>query len=74
MIKFNIASSNDGCGCMLTMLIIVLLIAVTCSGCDKHQADGRLIKMDDKYYRMENRVGNLYALEPINMDTIIVIK
>ena len=55
-----------------TLLVVTLIIA----GCatDKHRVDGRLIKVDGKYYRLENRLGNVYALEPINMDTIIVIK
>jgi len=53
----------------------ILVVTLICTGCatDRYKADGRLIKLDGKYYRMDNRMGNTYVLEPILMDTIIVL-
>lgn len=55
-----------------TLLVITLIMA----GCatDKHRIDGRIINIDGKYYRLDNRLGNSYVLEPIHMDTITVLK
>lgn len=62
----------------MTRLLGKTLLVITCilGGCatDRYKADGRIIKLDGKYYRMDNRISNAYVLEPINMDTITVLK
>lgn len=52
------------------------VLLLLCSGCilDNKNIDGRLVKMDGKYYRLDCRAGNVYAFEEIKMDTIIVSK
>lgn len=54
-------------------LLVVTLILASCAT-DRYKADGRIIKLDGKYYRLDNRLGNSYVLEPIHMDTITVLK
>jgi len=56
--------------------IITFVITLTLLSCatDRYNADGRIIKLDGRYYRMNNTVGNAYILEPVVMDTIIMCK
>ena len=56
-------------------LIYTLLVAVFFTSCaqDKHKLDGQIIKVRGEYYRMENRIGNTYVLEPIKIDSTVVI-
>lgn len=57
----------------LKIRLTLIFIAGFLISCDPHNADGRLVIMDGKYYRMKNTIGIHYTLEPISMDTIIVI-
>lgn len=52
----------------------VLLVAVFSScATDRHELDGTIIKVRGKYYKMENRMGDSYVLEPIKIDSTVVI-
>jgi hypothetical protein len=57
---------------MTKMIIILVLMMMSSCGWDDRKIDGRIVKMDGKYYRLENRMGRVYAFEEIDMDTIIV--
>lgn len=56
-------------------LLYTLLVAVFLTSCaeDEHKLDGQIIKVGGEYYRMENRMGNAYVLEPIKIDSTVVI-
>jgi len=54
-------------------LYLVLVAVFTSCATDKHELDGTLIKVKGKYYKMENRMGNAYVLEPIKIDSTVVI-
>lgn len=54
--------------------LYILLVAVfTSCATDKHELDGTLIKVKGKYYKIENRMGNAYVLEPVKIDSTAVI-
>lgn len=59
--------------CILKILLVVLLFFSACAW-DKQRVDGRIIKVEGKYYRLNNTMGNVYRLDPVYMDTIIVLK
>lgn len=61
---------NQGWHSLYTLLVVVFL--TSCAE-DKHKLDGQIIKVRGEYYRMENRMGNSYILEPIKMDSTVVI-
>lgn len=54
----------------------LLVVTLICSGCatDRYKVDGRIIKVDGNYYRLNNTIGNAYILDPVYMDTVIVTK
>lgn len=56
-------------------LLYTLLVAVFLTSCaeDKHKLDGQIIKVRGEYFRLENRMGNAYVLEPIKIDSTVVI-
>lgn len=56
-------------------LLCALLVAVFLTSCaeDKHKLDGQIIKVRGEYFRLENRMGNAYVLEPIKIDSTVVI-
>ena len=56
-------------------LLYTLLVAVFLTSCaeDKHKLDGQIIKVRGEYYKMENILGNAYVLEPIKIDSTVVI-
>lgn len=56
-------------------LLYILLVAVFLTSCaeDKHKLDGQIIKVRGEYFRLENRMGNSYILEPIKIDSTVVI-
>lgn len=56
-----------------TLFVITFIIMSSCAT-DRYKIDGKLIKVDGKYYRLNNTMGNAYILEPVHMDTIFVIK
>jgi hypothetical protein len=57
-------------------LYLAVLLMICLSGCaqDRHRVDGHIIKVRGEYYRLNNTMGNVYALEPVYMDTIIIVK
>lgn len=56
-------------------LLYTLLVAVFLTSCaeDKHELDGQIIKVRGEYFRLDNRIGNAYVLEPIKIDSTVVI-
>jgi len=56
-------------------LLYTLLVVVFLTSCaeDKHKLDGQIIKVRGEYFRLENRMGNVYVLEPIKIDNTVVI-
>lgn len=56
-------------------LLYTLLVAVFLTSCaeDKHKLDGQIIKVRGEYFRLDNRIGNAYVLEPIKIDSTVVI-
>ena len=56
-------------------LLYTLLVAVFLTSCaeDKHKLDGQIIKVRGEYFRLDNRMGNAYVLEPIKIDSTVVI-
>ena len=55
--------------------LYTLLVAVFLTSCaeDKHKLDGQIIKVRGEYFRLENRMGNVYVLEPVKIDNTVVI-
>jgi hypothetical protein len=55
--------------------LYTLLVAVFLTSCaeDKHKLDGQIIKVRGEYFRIENRMGNAYILEPVKIDSTAVI-
>lgn len=60
---------------MFLYIVRTLLVTVFLTSCaqDKHKLDGQIIKVRGEYYKMENRMGNAYVLEPIKIDSTVVI-
>lgn len=59
---------------MRTATIVLTLILLMGCTTDKHRIDGNLAKIKGKYYRIENRAGNVYAFEEIiTSDTVNII-
>ena len=56
-------------------LLYTLFVTVFLASCaeDKHKLDGQIIKVRGEYFRLENRMGNAYVLEPIKIDSTVVI-
>ena len=56
-------------------LLYTLLVAVFLTSCaeDKHKLDGQIIKVRGEHFRLDNRIGNAYVLEPIKIDSTVVI-
>lgn len=56
-------------------LLYTLLVTVFLTSCaeDKHKLDGQIIKVRGEYFRLDNRIGNAYVLEPIKIDSTVVI-
>jgi hypothetical protein len=56
-------------------LLYTLLVVVFLTSCaeDKHKLDGQIIKVRGEYFRLENRMGNVYVLEPVKIDNTVVI-
>lgn len=59
----------------ITAIVGYILLVAVFSSCatDKHELDGTIIKVRGEYYKMENRMGNSYVLEPIRIDSTVVI-
>ena len=59
----------------ITAIVGYTLLVAVFSSCatDKHELDGTIIKVRNEYYKMENRMGNSYVLEPIKIDSTVVI-
>jgi hypothetical protein len=59
----------------LSYTLYILLVAVFLTSCaeDKLKIDGQIIKVRGEYFRLENRMGNSYILEPIKIDSIVVL-
>lgn len=55
-------------------ILFIMLLALAGCAMDKHRVDGRIIKVEGKYYRLNNTIGNVYRLDPVYMDTVIVVK
>jgi hypothetical protein len=55
---------------LYTLLVVVFL--TSCAE-DKHKLDGQIIKVRGEYFRLENRMGNVYVLEPVKIDNTVVI-
>ena len=55
--------------------LYTLLVAVFLTSCaeDKHKIDGQIIKVRGEYFRLENTIGNVYKLEPIKIDSTVVL-
>ena len=55
--------------------LYTLLVAVFLTSCaeDKHKIDGQVIKVRGDYFRLENTMGNVYELEPIKIDSTVVL-
>jgi hypothetical protein len=55
--------------------LYTLLVAVFLTSCaeDKHKIDGHVIKVRGDYFRLENTMGNVYELEPIKIDSTVVL-
>ena len=55
--------------------LYTLLVAVFLTSCaeDKHKLDGQIIKVRGEYFRLENRMGNAYILEPVKIDSTAFI-
>lgn len=56
-----------------TTLVVTLITLLGCRQ-DPERIDGRIIKVGKEYYRLNNTIGGLYRLDPVYMDTIIVVK
>ena len=56
-------------------LLYTLLVAVFLTSCaeDKHKLDGQIIKVRGEYFRLENRMGNVYIPQPVKIDSSVVI-
>jgi len=55
--------------------LYTLSVSVFLTSCaeDKHKLDGQIIKVRGEYFRLENRMGNAYILEPVKIDSTAVI-
>ena len=49
-----------------TLLTISL---ITSCATDKHKIEGAIINVRGEYFRIDNRMGNSYILEPIKFDS-----
>ena len=56
-------------------LLYTLLVAVFLTSCaeDKHKLDGQIIKVRGEYFRLENRMGNVYIPQHVKIDSSVVI-
>jgi len=59
----------------LSYALYLVLVAVFITSCatDKHEIDGTIIKVRGEYFKLECRMGNSYILEPIKIDSSVVI-
>jgi len=58
----------------LIKILLLVLLVVLLSSCweDKLGIDGNLIHVKGKYYRLDNRIGNTYILQPVKIDSVVV--